>query len=1188
MAPIPRQGGEALNRVVNPSPPPGPNVDRPCRPHVALLLGGGALVIAAVVVLIGWAILQARAEAHRAAEVATANLTTILADNFTSSIREIDLGLLGIRDEIHRQQAGGGRDAAAINAAIARQDARNPALPGFRVIGPDGKLRYAVNGVANSRGDISQRDDFKFHRDTPDGGLMVGPPSFGPIAQQWTIALSRRITNPDGSFGGVVICSLPVRALEEMFATLDLGPGGAVGLYHTSLRMAARFPNPEGPRNPRVTGRISDQLRTAIESGGAIAQFDYTSAVDGVRRTATARKIQGQPYYILVGLAEVDTLAEWRHNSINLLLFGGLMAGLVMVAMLLLHRQACRSQDASAALADKTALLATSNAALHASATRLERILDTAAEGIYGIDADNRLTFANRATAELLGWPSVDALLGLTGEEAFSHVLSDGRPCTEGECSIRRTLTDGEIHRVGDEFFRRADGTLFPVEYVAAPHVLDGKVAGAVVIFGDVSPQRATQSRLQELNEQLEAARDKAEAASRAKGEFVANMSHEIRTPMSAIMGLARLLDDSPLADRERDYVAKIKLSAQSLLGILNDILDFSRIEAGRLELERTPFLLDDVLRSLSAVVSTNARDKGIETVFAVAPDVPLALVGDSLRLQQVLLNLTGNAVKFTDSGEVVLSIRKLAGDEDEVRLEFSIRDTGIGIPLDKQDGLFATFAQVDSSTSRRYGGSGLGLAISRRLVALMGGAITFTSRPGRGSDFRFTARFGRAAEGTFARPSGVSLEDLTVLVVDDNETAREVLAHTCRSFRWHAETAAGGTAALDLLRRFTADGRELDVLLLDWRMPGMDGVEMLRLAVADPAIRLPPVILMVTAFDSEDVSHAVADLPVNAILAKPTTPSSIFDTVARVRSGTPTSNAVPPPPLAGRLAGLRVLLVEDNEINQQVAREILLRAGARVDLAGDGREAVEFLRRGAGGVDAVLMDVQMPGMDGYQATRVIRGELRLATLPIIAMTANAMDGDREKSLQAGMDAHVTKPIDIDDLIATLAPHVPRTGTTAASVPAPAAPAPDRPDLPPHLPGIDLRTALIRLGGDRQMLFSLLGKFEQSQGGAAADTSRLLAQGNGDGAAQLLHRLRGVAANLGAVEVARLASEAEAAVKDGRVEAVPGLLADLDAAMAVVVRSARTLAPQGDPASAADTADGPMAVRRSPPPADRR
>ena len=603
------------------------------------------------------------------------------------------------------------------------------------------------------------------------------------------------------------------------------------------------------------------------------------------------------------------------------------------------------------------------------------------------------------------------------------------------------------------------------------------------------------------------------------------------------------------LADGHLGCYDKIKISTNSLLGIINDILDFSKIEAGRLELECTDFSLDDVLHNLSVVISTAARDKGIETVFSVDPSVPARLVGDPLRLTQVLLNLAGNAVKFTAHGEVVLSVAKTAADETGVTLTFSARDTGVGIPVDRQSRLFSAFSQADSSTSRRYGGTGLGLAISSRLVALMGGALTFTSQPGVGSDFRFAIRFGLTGEAAEVRASSGAMNDLDVLVVDDHDTAREVLARACRSFGWSTRQAASAAEGLALLRGPAA----FDILLLDWRMPEMDGIEMLAAARDDPTIRLPPVILMVTAFGVSAAEAGAGAIPIDGILAKPATPSALFDAVAKVRGGKPISVKPAATALSGRLAGLRLLLVEDNEINQGVARDILERTGAGVEVVGDGQAAVDALRRGGGRFDAVLMDVQMPVMDGYEATRIIRGDLGLTALPIIAITANAMDTDRQKSREAGMDAHIGKPMDVEALIATLRTLIPGFASGAGSSPGAAKAQVDFGF--PVIPGIEGAEVSARLAGNRSLFLTFLGQFhDRFQHVVAGIRADLAAARTGD-AARTLHALRGVAGNVSANEVARLAAEVESGIRNGRTDEASTALDGLDTALAALLGS---------------------------------
>ncbi|MBI5164873.1 MAG: response regulator [Magnetospirillum sp.] len=682
------------------------------------------------------------------------------------------------------------------------------------------------------------------------------------------------------------------------------------------------------------------------------------------------------------------------------------------------------------------------------------------------------------------------------------------------------------------------------------PDVVDGRVQGFYVFVHDITTVKEAEAAL------LEGKR-LAEAANRAKSEFLANMSHEIRTPMSAILGLTRLLEDMELGAQERHYVQRINVSAQSLLGILNDILDYSKIEAGRLDLEQIPFSLRKVIDTIAGIAATNAAAKGIETVLDLSVAIPDGLIGDPLRLQQVLLNLAGNAVKFTAVGEVLISVRVLDATADGVFLEFAVRDTGIGIAPDRQDRLFKAFSQADSSTSRRYGGTGLGLAISSRLAALMGGEITFTSAPGEGSTFRFAVRFGLATAEQLPPPRSFdALPGLSVLVVDDNATARAVMAEACRSFRWQAEDCDSAAEGLAALRRATVAGRTPDVLLIDWLMPGMNGLEMLAAMAADPTIQAPSVVIMVTAFAPGDVDRAAAGLRLDAILPKPITAGAIFDAVTAIRGGTPVHAAAErPPAMRGRVEGLRVLLVDDNDISLEVAREILRRAGAVVSTADDGESAVDFLRQAADSIDVVLMDVQMPRMDGCQATRIIRGALGLTDLPIFAMTANALDSDRDVALAAGMNGHLTKPIDLEILFSTLGAILPPERRNAPRRPA-LAPATGLPEMP----GIDQRTALARLGGDTELFVTLMRQFDASVTDSLAEIRRLLTAGAGDEVAALLHKMRGAAANLGALTIARLASEAEAEIRDNGAEAeILPLLAQLDAAAAVVSEAARRL-----------------------------
>ena len=682
-----------------------------------------------------------------------------------------------------------------------------------------------------------------------------------------------------------------------------------------------------------------------------------------------------------------------------------------------------------------------------------------------------------------------------------------------------------------------------------------GATRGFFALGSDVTELKRSELKLQELNEQLMRARDRAEAASRAKSEFVANMSHEIRTPMNAITGLARLLEEAPLERRERSYVNKIQLATQSLLGVVNDVLDFSKIEVGQLRLEQAPFKLEQLLAGTSVLVANSAWDKGVEPVFDISPTLPLEVIGDVMRLQQVLLNLLSNAIKFTERGEVVLSVRQTEASAARVTLEFTVRDTGIGITPEQQLHMFDAFSQGDSSTSRRYGGTGLGLAIARRLSDLMGGVISVQSALGAGSLFRFLCPFQLPpVPAQLEYPP--ELQGLDVLIVDDNASVRQSLAQAAQAMSWTTWTAASAAEALRTLRELDARGARLDLMVLDSAMPEVDGIGMLVEARSNARLALPKVIMMASERSSEDLLPLADSLQIDAVLPKPLTPQLLRTAALTALTGArQAASMANHTPLSGRLAGMRVLLVEDNEINQEMARYILLHCGALVEVASNGEIAVDLLRDDARRFDAVLMDLQMPVMDGYHATETIRA-MGLRALPIIAMTANAMQEDRKRALDAGVDAHVAKPIDVDELIATLTRLAPLHPELAAAQQA-AGPASD--GRPSRLPGIDLDAALRRVAGNYAAFVGLLKRFENSQGDAVHEVRELMARNKRYAATQVLHRLKGVAANLGATDVARLSAQAETALAEGQESSAAALLLSLEQAMAVVTSAAREL-----------------------------
>ena len=655
--------------------------------------------------------------------------------------------------------------------------------------------------------------------------------------------------------------------------------------------------------------------------------------------------------------------------------------------------------------------------------------------------------------------------------------------------------------------------------------------------------------RLEETDHALGRAREQASTARRAKGTFLTNMSHEIRTPMNAIVGLSELALRGEAPPKLHDYLTKINESAHSLLGLLNDILDFSKIEDGTLHLERAPFLLRDVMSNVADLLGNRAAAKGLDLSFACGADVPLALIGDGPRLAKVLFNLVDNAIKFTAQGRIEVKVELAGHTVETARLVFTVRDTGQGIAPDAVGTLFDAFTQVDESATRKHGGTGLGLAICRRLVEKMGGRLWVESGVGLGSTFAFTASLGAHAHAPAPAGSPLEgLEGLRVLVVDDNPSAREIMAETLAGLAFRVETASTGSEALERIAA-ALDEDPFELVLMDWLMPGIDGLEASRALLEDERFaRRRPKIVMQTAFGREEILHQAQRLGVHGFLFKPATEYVLRETL---RTAWGLSTAMPGP--AGqafevdlrrkpdsdpaiRLRGARVLVTDDNAINREVAGGLLMAAGVETHFAADGREAVDAVT--AGDFDAVLMDIQMPGMSGLEATQILRAMPRFATLPIIAMTAHASSEDREACLNAGMNDHVTKPVDSAALLRVLARWVASAGQTPAA-PAPG-PAPATqtsnalPDgLPNTLPGVDVELALSRLGGDRPLLLRLLLQF----GGEFADAGPALRAAvetqDTPLASRLAHTLKGVAGNLAAVGLFEAAKQLEAILRRG-------------------------------------------------------